>query len=1122
MKPLDWEHMQLHGRHLIEANAGTGKTHSLVNFYARLVLQHGLLPEQILMVTFTRAATQELRQRLHTKLQRLHALASNAPGEGEDEEHRLLALQPDCGLLQSHLSQALAGMDRAAVFTINGFCEQVLKNHHQLCGEPLMLDLQVTDKPMLNELLDRHWRRCEADLPAWLGVHLQNSQLGLNADNPLDKYTLTAWVSDLLALHAHEQRQMLDWRDAVAGLEDLRGKIAEAWQEEREAFVQLVASPAINKRSYPEAGVHTRLQLMDAFCTQGDIGGGLSKLAWSTFRNAYNKKFKEAAQPLRFQRLLDDFQAQWIDFARGFLCQALQHTRKSLTQRQQITGVYDYDDQIRLVHRAVLDSDALAQRLAAAHPVIMIDEFQDTDARQYALFDRIHAVNSAHLLVMVGDPKQAIYAFRGADVFVYGAVRSRCEHRHALLANWRSSAAMITAINAHYSHNPRAFGLPWIEYQASLTGGQATVTFVDAQRHKPVSLVRSTGAQSHVSALVAEVMRLLDGTVVMDGAPLHGGQVAVLCASNRSATECYEALIAAAVPAVLWSGQTVFECDMAWDVYALLNALLKPDPQRIHALWLTPLLLHRAKADDAGTALRQISSWRQQLDREGLPAVLHAVDIEWSIAEHMMRHVDGERRLTDWLHLLELLADHWRAHGGHPQRTLRWFARQLNSGGEDSDNEAIKRRLDCDAQAVAVMTAHKSKGLEFAAVVLADAEKLLKKENKAPLHMPAVLHDGFAAVMQWRPDQLHIQRAADEVDWEKQRLMYVALTRAKHRLVLMQAAAQGSSDLDAWADVAMADHVDVVDLDRSKIEQTALLTERSNETAPPVPPRAVHRPAEAPLSIYSYSGLAARAADLRQAPVLWSEAGVDDDLEAQAERPGIHDFPRGARAGSALHEVLEHTGVSVSQADLRVAVDAALEKYGFEARWGESLTAHLGRLLDTPLKPLQRALKRADAVLYEMEFLLPVAHLAADRMAHWLSEHRGEDVEFSHAELSGFLTGSVDVFMRCGDKYYVLDYKSNHLGHDATAYSADALQSAVRSHDYDAQYLLYSAAVCRYMQVQDAGFTLNDFGGVLYVFLRGLDHPETQGVYFNRPDATLLQEIIKALSVTEQPGVSPA
>ena len=1189
--------LPLSGLQLVEASAGTGKTFTLATLYARLVIELGLPVEQILAVTFTEAATQELRTRIRERLGLAARLAEGAAADPAKASERLtdqlvqaaLATEP-AQSLRLRLRRAAEAMDLAPVHTIHGFCRRALADHALEAGQvPGEVELLKNERGLREQVATDLWRRfCQDADDARALMALWPSPAAMAA-------SLRDLVGVDVLLPAPQPTDPEREREFRARFEAAGPAVAAAWSRHGaqllDAFRACVDAGAVSGTTHGDRSTLPGWRALEAWAQDAGLGApaddrvrlfGTTRLA-----AAIKKPFqgKVAAPANALSEAIDDWFAlreqgeQGDHQRRTHVVHRLRHEAgERLQQLKHERRLQGFDDLIRGLANALdgPQGEALAQGLRGQYRVALVDEFQDTDPLQWAIFNRVFAQapddGAPRALFLIGDPKQAIYRFRGGDVFTYLAAARQATGRETLKQNFRSRPCLLQAVQALYADaGDEAFGQPDIAFVAVGAGGAVAddalviagapapalhlLTWPDS----PDGMYSAEQARRLATvACVASIRALLDtghAQLRDEGAlrAVRPGDIAVLVETHRQAQQVQRALVRAGVPSVAAGRDSLYVSDEATDVLTLLDACLHlADDARLRGALATPLLgldaNDLAALDDDGPAHRQWQDralgWRQRWDRHGPLALV--TDLCALNAPRLLGLDDGERRLTNWLQLAESLQS---TGAGRDAAGVADLLRERIAHA-DADNEEELMRLESDAARVKVLTLHKSKGLEFPLVLLpflSQAGGAGPRGAGLPL---ARFHDGERRVARLNAGDAEAwKRAADsdkrETRAEKLRLLYVGLTRARLATWACFGPTKDAHDTAlAWllhADVR-GPKPDRLKADAIRMQLDSLALRASGaivvvdapaqvppgapvlEALPDVPPAAMpQRRFNRDWWVHSFSGLA-------------REAGGADARRANDESEPLLPSSRfsGARFGNVLHESLETVDFARWRdwpgegppAGEVPALERALRNGGYgsanDIAEGVPLLATLvGHTLNVVLPEGVRladvpsARRRA-----EMEFHFSLAPARVDDVLARLHAHGlvAERQGFGQREqLEGLMTGFIDLVYEHAGRYYLLDYKSNQL----PDYGVDALADAMAHSEYDLQYVLYTVALHRWLGLRLPGYQYDrHFGGVRYLFCRGLQsgRADSPGLFASLPP----QALVESLDILLRPAAGGA
>ena len=824
---------------------------------------------------------------------------------------------------------------------------------------------------------------------------------------------------------------------------------------------------------------------------------------------------------------------------------ALKDVKSRLNQRRLELRKMSFDDLLTRLDEALESSggDVLAEHIRSTFRVGLIDEFQDTDAIQYRIFSHLYpqpcsneegsseeGSQEDYGLFLIGDPKQAIYAFRGADIFTYIQAKQQITNHYTLPTNWRSGADMIAASNHLFEQAQSPFlydsDIPFQPVQSSPSASQRGL-YIDGHPEKALqlwhqqndgeSIGKGAYEEAMAQATANEINRLLtlakDNRCLTGGSqkkPLNPSDVAVLVRTGTQAGKIQQALFDQGIVSVYLSDRSsVFETPEALDLCRLLAACLEPtDERRLRAALATPLLAQEAKALDAlnnneqhwEDAVEEFSNYHDLWLNRGVLPMIRAMMARRNLAENLLTMHGGERRLTDLLHLGEQLAAAAREKDT-PHALLRWLQERIVRPDPNAKDQQL--HLESEQNLVRIVTIHKSKGLEYGVVFIPFACTWRAQEQ-------GIYHNDKQEVI---ADLLGQEEALKKADKERLaedlRLLYVALTRSVHACYLGIApvklrARKGddTTDLPKTALGHLLGHgekITVADLSHllktledncSAITVTDLPPPQNDKYQPPVESLPVlsaktftgRIPSDWWMT--SYSALSRNASHREQSTTpdaSHEQPGLDLEVSGQqqdaqvTERPAFSsllDFPRGARPGTFLHEIFERIAFeNPVQQDMEDMIREQLLINGLEEEWLPVLLDMVNTTITAPMHDNGMRLSDLAAAGYkaELEFNLSLGVLQAHELNALLKSHdplAARAGELTFPRVQGLLKGFIDLTFQHDGKWYVLDWKSNWLGDTASAYTQEAMADAMIDHRYDLQYLIYTLALHRLLKVR--------------------------------------------------------
>lgn len=1097
MNIFDLYTANLDGIKLIEASAGTGKTFTLSGLYVRYIVERKLMPEQVLVLTFTKAATAELKTRLREQLIqcRNHLLGIELV---ESKEKQLYALYESYKGHETALKQvelALLCFDQAAIYTINGFCQKIIDDFNSDCGSPVFHELIVI-KDYVKKFVYEFWRMQQKDTPVEM----------LAVIPPIDK-VINKINSVLSKSHYQQVKPELDWHNLQAIYKDY-AELAQQWQEQKDTLLDYLLSGDFHGGVYKVANREDYKKDMDLFFNS--FSGNVLKFCSDYIESKLGKKNTLKPMPVFFSQFETFYNHVMYAYSNSsignnmaisYLYECFQYVQHQLTALRVEEGKFNYSDQIQVVHDGVCNNPQLVESIANQWQCIMVDEFQDTDGLQLDIFEKCFA-NGKHDLIYVGDPKQAIYDFRGADVFVYNQAKERTKSQFNLATNWRSSDKMLAVSNAMFNYD-NSFKFPWLSFTPSSPKPDQASQLDDI--YPPVAILDSE-LENRKPLLVNEIKRFLtQATVNSERIKLEN--CAILVNSNKDAIELYEHLLSFNINVSLWSESGIFSTQIAKHMYYLIRALNYPSQSHIlttlHGLFFEKSL-NQLQQLDMEQLLVEFVDYRlemSKLNKLTIVNVLEQIFEDKDVYSRLLKRIDGERHFTDLQQITELLQEQVEQ-GSNSNQLEQWLATQIQQAELMENDEQRKRRIESDSKKISIMTIHKSKGLEFDHVFIPYADKIKDRLPNETVNLRACLathDDNNNGLLYWR----HSKKALDSYTQEKRaqnvRNLYVAITRARHRVYLgVDTKVKGYDQLPIAQLLKQVEGQET--LCATIIATESILLADTPEVVKLTKPREFQRQLNKPQVIYSFSGLSKKQ-DISHE--------VMEEHTGELDYSDYFQFPKGAKSGTMQHEVLENIDFDANRETINEEVKQQLISYQFDEKWQSCLTLQIEKIVNTALWQAGPMLSEINHTVDEMEFMLPVGSITNQTISQWLTKHRKTATLFNQEHLQGYLTGFIDLVFEFNNKFYVVDYKSNYLGKTIDDYTPDTIKKAIEHHYYDLQYLLYSVALVKYLTLKIDNFNYEThFGGVAYIFTRGINGEAGQGIYKARPDKELIDSMI--------------
>ena len=1202
--PLNPITLPLNQISLIEASAGTGKTYTIGSLYLRLLLKAGennfsrpLNVEEILVVTFTDMATEELkkkiRERITDAIDKLTTFTETQDKSAFKNDEFLTALCHDLDIFEAihRLKLADQNMDLAAIYTIHGFCRRMLMQYAFHSGIHFNLELIKDQSDLLVRFANEFWREhfypldfesanfiatelvspanvlslLKADLGKDLQVEIENKQvLSVPIQIFLSQY-LGGYQKALNELKAF----WLESADEISAIitnelekdypkDQLKSLNRKKYQVKRLGdWINKINQWSNNPRDYQ---INTTLK---EYFLQSSIEKNYEE---QTDKN----KDKKPATPfyaLIFEELEKRVNALISpDLLRRII---LYHYRQGLQQK-----LLDYklnhqeksfDDLLRLLCKALQgpQGDELAEMIRFQYPFAMIDEFQDTDSQQYAIFSKIYRDNPEKNtgFIMIGDPKQAIYRFRGADIFTYLKASDEAQSRFELTKNYRSEKHLVDGVNALFDFPQSPFIYQNINFTAVDSRDDHLRFYLNGKAEPAYRFYLTEGDKVNKTEMAKicaiSIQHWLKSAAENQAVfqnedtckTLQPANIAVLVKNRYEAADVIQELQKLGIASVYLSDQSsVFDSHVAVELLRILKACLNVAERPILNAIATALFglnaadIHQIQQNEADWQrwADSFAQYQQTWQRQGILVMLHQILLEQGISERLLSQATGERDLTDFLHLAEILQQAATLHESEAA-LLSWFEKQIQGEGR----QEAQIRLESERQLVKIVSIHKSKGLEYDLVWL----PFLAVPSKIPTAGDMnVYYSKERDETLWDMENRNLNALYEETFAEELRLLYVALTRAKYQMAFALPA-QFDKKWNALHYVLSQGEIGKeINLSDSKNTETLLQTfkEKMQDN--------VEIGTKPNLEALTALSINTKNDDLKAAEFTgnieqdWritsftsieqghrrqnyftesagkKHAVFDDakDYDGQnsieistallnENESNILDLPRGKQVGTVLHRHFENCYFS----DLANTeeIDKLRQSLQLDETFTEPLQNWLQQISHTPLSN-EIGIALADLAnkdcIKEMPFYLAIReHFDVEAFNRALKAHHhlpSEPLQFE--QIQGMVRGSIDLVFRHNGKYYLVDYKSNFLGSTLADYNQDALKKEMLHSHYDWQYLIYTLALHRYLQSVVPHYDYaRDFGGVFYLFLRGMNGEPQSGVFYDRPSVELITEL---------------
>lgn len=1170
------------GVNLVEASAGTGKTYAISMLVLRFITELEIQIDQILIVTFTKAATEELKDRIRSMLVKGRNLLLGRDDVNKNDTLEQWAAGVEKKDLSVHLlDRALIDIDKAPIYTIHGFCQRMLQDQALESGQLFDVELVADISRVRGQVVEDFWRQSVYGLKP---VHC--SVLTSRFKTPEHLYESVKNVSAGNVIAFPEVPSL----DRIFVDFDLAYDELTHWFQFNGAALKQYFEQSVDEGMFKAsfAGNFTRwwVTLEDFFLNEvQDVPEGLENLKRQILvgqldgRRLRGDSKKEAFLndwPLPGQEI-NAFVDACSRIVLGFRVKLFHRLRNGVSQYLRRLGAVSFDDLVIGLSEALRGAGASALNcvLANRYRVGLIDEFQDTDSAQYHIFSTIFSGRN-QFLYLIGDPKQAIYKFRGADIFSYFKARKAAAHQLTLETNYRSHPLLVQAVNDLFSSHPRPFLFDFLPYQPVRPASKTedfNLTIGDGRKLSPMVYCQlqkqenarddrwSSGkADDHfMTYVIDEITMLLYGkqpVMMTDGREsrqVTARDVGVLVRSNSQAARYHQAFSERGIPSIIAGRQTVFKSRECGQLLLLMQALCASgEPQQLkNALsldWfgLNGQQLYHLFHDEPvfDQFISRFHSYTRMWHKQGFLSMMNSLLINESVLLHLADTEMAQRRLTNIHHLLELVQAAESIENFGPDQTLLWLQamREENIGLDETE-----LRLESDEETVKIVTMHSAKGLEYPIVFCPflwyRTSRLKKEEFVVSCHN----EENDQVVDLGSPDFYNYrERAVREELAEELRLFYVAVTRASLRCYIMWADIKPYRSIDDSFQSAfgyllfpegrcsyeeqqkkLMDHCL-----KSKSEYRHVCVEEDRETLNVVYEKQVYsqfqsrqfsdRRFQFGWQLSSYSALASFTMET------YSDESVEETNAAIVEdEEQIINLPFGPRFGNVVHELLEKIpfgDLADEHHDYSAMINRECDRYGVELDM-LNLQALLHQVVTVPLVTdalprslngdLQLALLDESAMMKEMGFYFRLSKSTTAGINKLLSRDPAF-TPLSHRDMEGYLTGFVDLVFQWAGRFFILDYKTNYLGNNYRDYDNDRMFRSMQSHNYCLQYWIYTLVLHRYLSRWYPGYSYEQhFGGVYYLFVRGMSSERpANGIFHIKPESAILHELGEYLGGT--------
>lgn len=1125
-KAFDASTVELKDANIIEASAGTGKTYSIAILAVRLVVEKGLSINEILMVTFTKAAVAELQERVWLFMRYAYDVSQG----GRIPDFTIASIVERAQILEGNetvanrLDMAIRDLDEICVLTIHGFSQKTLTElafeTEQMFGAEVLQDINE----LLEDCINMFWRKYITTLPAALLKELV--AFGFN------KSGISKIVSNHLSgkkLLGYDPRKNYDLAsdeiaDIIALINLSKSKHSEALsliankvEENAHELYEIASSNRYAAKSFAP-----HLKEPEAFVLQ--------LIAFSD--KAYvSKLFPEYLDmALEVKGLKEKFEELVLKAIVRIQMQAIGVVVNAILSEKAKSNLLTFDDLIEKLHRAIMGSNQkrLSAILQRKYKAVFIDEFQDTDRQQYEIFNTAFQGNS--ILFYIGDPKQSIYAWRKADIFTYFKASNDVDHRYGMNTNYRSSVEMIDAMNVFFKPVENFDTFYFNQGQAVSNTEIKEIQYVCVDSPSPntkghfmegdlpakgISVSEHSKKDSVIASVASSIMSLLsDAKYKIEKSghsrSLRPSDIGILVRSHKEAVAVKESLARYNIPAVHVNDSLILKSEESDFIYFAMVAILDNSRGHINRALLsglTGITRQDLLMLDETKVLNAFMRFREKWEKQGVyAALIHFIET-YGILDRYRNGAEGvsEKSITNLFQIIELLHKTQSHREYTPAELIEWMKRAME--GDKRQGDEFVQRIESDNEAVNIITIHQSKGLEFNIVMAPFLDFNLKIDDWVSFRDP--LTGEYMAGIGKDLSPEHREIVAQQLEQENRRLLYVAITRAVYKCYIFRNSFYKNSTLLQFVNLLPEGAHPQIEYIQVPEEQEGLryYVDKHNE----------HTFSQREVSFYltlqnwrqvSYSRLAAEHEQQFRPAALIQEDPYDQFI--------FKDLLRGAQTGNLLHYLFENIQFDRLNSQERI-INQAINRFmpRQQEAYQEGLKTMLYHVLeqDIHIGDTRFQLKdiSTDRQLHEFEFDFSFPVFDVAQLAELSDEHIAIHVR-DEGEILGVMNGKMDLFFQHEGRFYILDWKSNYLGDTLDAYSQEELAKAMNDNNYHLQYLIYTFAAIKYLRSRMPDFDYDrHFGGVIYLFVRGVRHDSNYGIFTAKPSVDKVIQLTEIL-----------
>ncbi|WP_284443116.1 exodeoxyribonuclease V subunit beta [Buchnera aphidicola] len=1154
----------LNGINLIEASAGTGKTFTIVLLYLRLLLGIGekktynkkLLVHEILVVTFTNTAKEELYIRIKDGIQNLYLTCINKKNINPIYNFFLREIK-DINEAIYILKKAQNDINNASIYTIHGFCQHILELHTFHLNSIFEDKIIDNEDELCLQATQDFWRRAFYNLPEnIINIIHQEYQ---NPDYLLKKIKPFFHMQSINFSEKNINNKKLTMFHQK-NIEKINF-FKKIWLIYYQIIPKEINSLKINKKIYSKFNIIRWINNITIWANSETKDYTIpialkyfskKNIEKNTINNICSKYiiFKETEKILKKNLSLKNI----------IIIYAISKIKKFLLKEKQKKSLLGFNDLLNILLKTIKKEKILKNLIRTKYPAAFIDEFQDTDIQQYKIFNILYKNNKKTVLFLIGDPKQAIYSFRGADIFSYLYAKSKIKKCYYLDTNWRSSINMCKSINFLFSHHKNPFifkNIPFIPITPSCKNEKMNFT-INGVPQIPMRFffqekeeVCIDDYQVWISQQCANEIsfwltcgKLGNAKITTKNGEkiLTANDIAILVRNKKEADLIQKELQKLNILSIYSSDKnSVFQTFDAQELLWILESILEPDNETLLRQSISTHILKELSSkmekqsvnENEYFIIEKLYEYHNIWEKIGIFHMIKTMILEYQINSNTIEININYLKNLNFLHIAELLQEQFQ-HFHKKISLIRWFQKKILQKTQPTHNEYI--RCFDESQSVKIITIHKSKGLEYPIVWIPFSIDFKKS-------LLSVYHNqkNFKTFFDIKQSNENLKLADKERLAEDIRFLYVALTRSILHcsigiacLIKKTKKNKNNNNLHKSSLGYIVQHGKPMNYENLfnqlkifKMNDFVEVKNNSDNFKLPIKnniyliseKNILNKNIKNIWNITSFTQLNKKnKTSKKNIKEITSEKFSVKNKEKNNKSFIIHNFPQGKNTGLMMHEILKNLHF-LNKKNYNWFADF-LKKYNIPITWTSILIHWIKNIINTPLGEKKIILSKINKKLCakELEFFFPINNTLysreLDKIIQSIDPISIASPKLFFNPVKGILKGFIDLVFFWEEKYYILDYKSNWLGENNSFYSDMHIKQEIIKKRYDLQYQIYTIALHKYLQKKIKNYNYkNDFGGIFYFFLRAIDQDqENDGIFYTVPDFSLIENIITLIA----------